>query len=112
MNRTHCNLMKTLLAVPLVGLLLTSCVQSHSSTSRISAPSLESPIKDSYYTEWAQKILPGMEVKRLLKEKGKPDVISIDEGNTEIYYFWYEREHIPVYVQNSVVTKIGIPVQH
>lgn len=90
------------------GLVLSGCVATQP-TSRVKSQHLNQPIQDAFYTDWAKGIQQGMNVNALIHEKGKADVVRYESDNAEVFYYWHEHEHIPVYLKNNLVTGLGVP---
>ncbi len=82
-----------------------SCVQQGPSSKMVEQSS-ELPSQDRY-RNWVQEISVGMAEKELVGKKGDPD-ISMTVSETEyVYYYWEDREHIPVYIHNGKVVQVG-----
>ena len=92
---------KTAMLLFLAGLVLSGCVTTGTSNTVSTAALNEGNSKKA---AWSDTISDGMSSKELLKRKGKPDLTEDLADGKEVYYYWVEHEHIPVYLENSKVT--------
>ena len=60
------------------------------------------------YIHWTEEIHVGMIEQDLLHKKGKPDVVLNITEKESVYYYWQTREHIPVFLENNVIVKVGM----